>query len=98
LRLSLFTTLVALVALPGQAEGGCVDRDWLLSELAAQHRERPVAEGLTADGARLEILASADGKTWTLLVTEPEGLACTLVEGRDWRALEPRVALNKDPS
>jgi hypothetical protein len=95
LRLSLFATLVAVVALPGQAEGACVERDWLVAELAAQHREKPVAQGQIADGAMLEILASPDGKTWTLLVTEPQGLTCTLVEGRDWHTLPPLVALNK---
>lgn len=97
MRLSLFATLVAVVALPGQAEGACVDRDWLVGELAAQHREKPVAEGRTSDGATLEILASPDGKTWTLLVTEPQGLTCTLLSGREWRTLPPLVALNKNP-
>jgi hypothetical protein len=86
-------TLVAVLALPGEAEGACVARDWLLAELAEQHRERPVAEATTADGARLEILSSQDGHTWTLLVTEPAGLTCALIEGRDWRLLPPVVAL-----
>ena len=98
MRLQLFVTLVAIVALPGQAEGACVDRDWLVAELAAQHREAPVARGRTADGAVLEILTSRDGGTWTLLVTEPAGLTCTLLEGRDWQALPAEVALHQNPS
>jgi hypothetical protein len=92
-RLGLGATLVAFLALPGQAEGTCVARDWLVAELAEQNLEQPVAQGTTADGAVLEILTSRDGRTWTLLVTEPQGLTCTLIEGRDWHTLPPIVAL-----
>lgn len=71
-------------------------REWLVSQLSERHNEEPVARGLTADGALLEILSSKDGRTWTLLVTEPEGLTCTLIEGREWRDLPAAMALN-DP-
>lgn len=94
MRLSLLATLIGLLVMPGRADGACVERDWLVSELASGYREQPIAEGTTADGARLEVLSSADGRTWTLLVTEPEGLTCTLVEGRDWRTLPAALALN----
>lgn len=94
-RLTLLAILLGLLALPGSAEGSCVLREWLVGELGERHMEQPVARGVTADGALLEILSSDDGRTWTLLVTEPEGLTCTLIEGRDWRQLPEALALNK---
>lgn len=95
MRLTLFAILLGLLALPNSAEGACVLHEWLVGELSEQYSEHPIARGLTGDGALLEILSSDDGRTWTLLVTEPEGLTCTLIEGRDWQALPGALALNK---
>ena len=95
MRLTLLVTLIGWLAMPGTAEGACVARDWLVAELAESHKERPIVQATTADGALLEVLSSADGRSWTLLVTEPEGLTCTLIEGRDWRALPAALALNQ---
>ena len=35
----------------------------------------------------------ARGKTWTLLITQPSGLTCDLIEGENWTAPLPALAL-----
>jgi len=94
-RLTLLAILLGLFALPGSAEGGCVVREWLVGELRKQHGEQLIAQGVTNQGALVEVLSSDDGRTWSLLITEPEGLTCTLIEGRKWRELPAALALNK---
>jgi len=85
----------ALLASPppafAQATGQCAKRTDIVKHLTGQYHETPVAIGLADNGSLLEILASNDGKTWTLLFSMPTGLSCLMATGQDWQSV-PLVA------
>ena len=88
---------VALVAVPAQAEQAqqaqqvCGERATLMLHLEQKFSEQPIAMGLTARGAVLEVLTSPSG-TWTFLVTEPSGRTCMVASGESWESLPIRPA------
>ncbi len=97
MRLALAAVLVGIMALPTAVGASCVARDWLVGELAERHGELKIAEAVTENGDLLELLASAEGKTWTLLITRPSGLTCDLIEGENLREPLPALALAVPP-
>lgn len=86
---SLALLAVALWPAPGIA-GLCDDRDNIVRQLAQTYDETPVAVGVTNGGGLVEVLATKDGATWTIVVTGPDGRTCVVAAGEGWRAL-PRV-------
>lgn len=81
----------ATQAAPSHAETLCHDRAVILERLKVAYAEMPRAVGLTADGAVLEILASATG-SWTILVTYPSLTTCVLAAGEAWETLPVAAA------
>ncbi len=82
LRPTVLATLFMLVPMFAQA-APCAKRSDFLQHLATKFAEAPVATGVTADGAVLEILTLASG-SWTILVTKPTGVTCGVVAGEAW--------------
>jgi hypothetical protein len=86
--------LIAMSALPAAAAGSapCAPRPDILKQLSKQYNEAPVALGLANNGALIELLTSDDGKTWTILVSRPNGPSCLVAAGQgweDWEKLKP---------
>lgn len=85
-----------MVALIAASAGGaaqqvpCNKRDDVLGHLAQKYQELPVAVGVTNRGGLIEVLSSGDGKTWTIIISSPNGQACMVATGEGWRAL-PRA-------
>jgi hypothetical protein len=95
-------SLVAFAALVGiaiaaplpaqaQAQQACGKRADIIKHLAGQYQESPVAIGLADNGSLVEILASTDGATWTLIFSLPTGTSCLVATGQDWQTA-PRIA------
>ena len=85
---ALVATAAAVLAAPALAdEQACGKRDSLLGTLAQSYQEKPTALGLSQDGSLVELLTSADGATWTILVTLPNGTSCIATAGQDWQPL-----------
>lgn len=80
--------LAVLVPATVEAAESCGPRSRMLVELSQDHGERPVADGLIANGAVLEVFVAPSG-SWTLLITEPSGRSCIWAYGDYW---EPRPA------
>ncbi len=74
----------------GQQSVPCNDRAVALKFLADKYDEEPVARGLTNRGHMMELFVSKDGYTWTLLVSQPNDLACLIAAGEGWRPVEPK--------
>ncbi len=79
----------ALIA--GSADGAaqqvpCKQRDDGLGHLAQKYQELPVAVGVTNRGGLVEALSTGDGKTWTLVISSPDGQARMVAAGEGWRA------------
>lgn len=82
----------ALVATQAFAQGFCAPRDLFVQKLADDFSESPVAHGLTnANDRLLELFASKDGKTWTLIITYPNGQSCVITAGHSWRETMPEL-------
>lgn len=82
---------LALAGLPPEAsaQSSCWPRSLLAADLAARWREVPVGRGLTGAGLLVELFASSDGSSWTLVATRSDGRACPLAVGLDWHRPAP---------
>ena len=67
----------------------CAKRPLIVENLAKKYNETLVSVGLMSNGNLLEVYAAADGSTWTLITTSPDGESCVEAAGTDWNALEP---------
>jgi len=84
---ALLCATAALVLAAGGAGAqqlSCGPVDAVLSRLQEGYGERPAGWGMAPNGAVVERLQSADGRTWTLILLLPSGAACVLAAGRDW--------------
>lgn len=93
--LASLSLLGVVIAVPASAEMVCGKRADLLGQLAGRWSEAPVAMGLKDDGSMLEVVASADGSTWTALVTHPSGASCVVATGERWET-SARIALGPE--
>lgn len=80
------TRLLSLLALalptPLAAQAAtCTDHATMVQRLAEGWRESRQAIGLGADNAVVEVYASAETGTWTVLVTRPGGPTCLVASG-----------------
>lgn len=64
----------------------CGDRDSFLQQLESRYQEAPVARGIASDGSVLE-LAVSDSGSWTILVTQTNGVTCVVATGQSWKDL-----------
>lgn len=70
----------------------CARRDRMLAALGRRWGERLVSSAITGAGALLEVLATPDGATWSIIVTVPDGPTCLVSYGTDWRGLTGALA------
>ena len=74
-----------LFAANATAQVPCYQRDKVVTWLAANFKEVPVAIGVNGKGHLLEVLSSQHGHTWTIIVTSPGGVSCIVSAGEGWR-------------
>lgn len=88
LALSLLLPALAL-ALPAKAQQAprCAPRAEVLDLLEKRYSETLRAIGMTRGQAVMELYASDDDGSWTLLMTLPNGLACMMGAGTAFEAL-----------
>ncbi|ALF02069.1 MULTISPECIES: hypothetical protein [Salipiger] len=65
----------------------CFPRDDVLARLTKGYGEAPRAMGLTKGGALMEMFASDDSGTWSIVVTLPSGLTCLLDAGSHFQPI-----------
>lgn len=85
-------TALLLVAAPVAAPDAagqqlCTDRKVVVGQLSKQYEEAPVAMGLANNGGLIEILSTDAGKSWTIILTMPNGMTCMIAAGESWEAL-----------
>ena len=61
-----------------------MDHSELSSMLGQRLAEMSVARGLGANGRMVEIYATDDGTTWTMVVTTPDGQSSVVASGEAW--------------
>jgi hypothetical protein len=81
------------------AEGrqACADHTLVVQRLADKYGETLKSMGLHQNDGLIEVYASDDTGTWTILMTKPDGQACLLAAGQMWEAqVTPVVKPGKD--
>ena len=86
-------TLVLGVAAPTSAQAlvlaACATRAEVVEGLESRYSETPTALGLASNGIVIELFSMADGATWTLVATMPDGTSCTVAAGQGWESITP---------
>ncbi len=86
----------ALAAMASTAQAGvleltvrmvCDSREAIQASLAEKYQEHRAGGGVAQGDALFEIWSTADGRTWTITVTNTAGLTCITAAGEDWRRL-----------
>jgi hypothetical protein len=67
---------------------GCQSRAEIETLLTQNFAEVPTALGLQSNGQLIQVFASKDGTTWTIVATRPDGLSCIVALGQHWEALQ----------
>jgi hypothetical protein len=76
--------------------GNCSDHETMVRHLAEGWGESRQSIALDAANAVVEIYASAETGTWTLVVTEPGGPSCMIASGHAFEMLaEPLPVLDE---
>ena len=65
----------------------CASDEAVSKELESRYGEVPVARGLASDGKLLQVFASEDGISWTVVLTRPDGISCIAATGRYWQTV-----------
>lgn len=83
-----------LAAGPAFAQAVCDKRAEVMNHLQQKYSEAPVALGMANNGGVVEVLTNGEGKTWTIIITMPNGLSCLVAAGQNWEKI-PYVALGR---
>lgn len=93
-----FAAAAMLIAPPATAAASyCAPRDKLLQQLAENYGETRRAGGVQGGHAVVEVYASAETGSWTIVLTRPDGDACAVAAGQSWSeeagvlALDPEI-------
>ena len=65
----------------------CHDAGEIARQLSARYEEAPIAFGLQSNGNLLQIYASSETSTWTVVSTSPSGMSCIVAAGQRWQSL-----------
>ena len=71
-----------------ETEMGCNQHSKVVGQFAASYQEVPIAGGLTEDGRLVEVLSSGEGKTWTIIISKPNGESCVMMAGEGWKKIK----------
>ena len=79
--------ILALMAAPGiaLAQANCAERDVVVDKLETGYGEEFAGGGLQSSSRIIEVWASEDRGTWTILMTRADGTSCIMASGTDWR-------------
>lgn len=74
----------------------CSTRTEVLKHLSAEYAESPVAIGLANNGGVVEILSSKAGRSWTIILTMPNGVSCLIAAGENWEQVPTLASRGPD--
>ena len=76
--------LASIAIAPRAIAAPCGPRDEMVRQLTTDMRQEHMAIGLTQSGTLAELFVSAEGNSWTLIVSSPQGFSCIIAAGHDW--------------
>ena len=86
--------VLALIAGPVAAQTNCAPHADVVQRLAAGYGEHRQSRGMVSDNTVMEVYASLETGTWTIVVTRANGIACLVAAGRGY---EPTNELAPPP-
>ncbi len=92
MKLTAAIAALIMTATPSFAAQNCGQRGAVIQQLADKYSETLKVGGLQkVQGAQvlMEIWASPETGTFTVLLTKPDGAACIVAAGTDWFEVEP---------
>ncbi len=84
---ALAVALVVGFRATASAQSVCTTRAEVTKQLDSRYSEAPVAIGLAESGGVIEVFATTDGSTWTIIITMPDGTSCMMAAGEAWENL-----------
>ena len=69
----------------------CNQRSEVVKKLETRYQESTIGLGVASDGGVLEVLSSDQGKTFTVLLTKPNGQSCLISMGNGWENVKPKA-------
>lgn len=81
---------MAAQAPPAHAQT-CAPRASVVERLNIQFKETLTAQGLQNGNALIEIFASKDTGSFTVLMTNPNGVSCVVSTGSHWLPIKPEL-------
>jgi hypothetical protein len=69
----------------------CADHAQIVERLATSYGESRQSVGLSSDNAMVEIFASAETGSWTIVVTRPDGPSCLIAAGQSFQQVADAV-------
>lgn len=97
IRSILAAVVTSTAALPALAQQSCAPRGLIIEQLEARFEEAQTGAGLQSETRLVEVWSSKQG-SWTILVTDVNGVSCVIASGSHWRTMEPAVELSGIPS
>jgi hypothetical protein len=91
-HLGLTAALLASPAAVTPVEMVCAEREALLTSLSREYAEAPKELGLANNGSVFELLTTRDGRTWTMLMSKPDGTSCVVAAGEAWESVPAQMA------
>lgn len=87
--------LGALIATPAQA-AECGKHEKVIKFLGAKYKEQRNAMGLVSNRGVMEFFVSEKTGTWTVLLTNTQGIACIVAAGESFERSKPMAKLDPD--
>ena len=66
------------------AQQNCAKRDDAIKTLSEKYNEKIVSRGLAKGGKSMVEVFASDSGSWTVIVTNTEGLSCIVASGESW--------------
>ena len=83
---------LAIQSLPaGAAPAFCAERTQIAERLTTAYAEHLTSGGLQSSKGLIEVWTAADGATWTILMTRPDGISCVMATGTNWATHKPEL-------
>ena len=80
-----------------QSARNCGPRDAVVQQLAESYGETRQSVGIGSNNAMVEVFASTDTGSWTIIVTMPAGVSCLVASGQSFEEVaEALPAKGKD--
>ncbi len=84
-------TLAAVDAAAQQTANACAPFAQLSETLKQRYDESPTAFGLVENTSIMQLYASPESGTWSIVMTNRQGFSCIVAAGHSWEQIDPAL-------